>query len=274
VSTRSAVARRRRVTARLAERLASKSHRPGTPTEVRPAATRRRAPNVPPGRWLPRVAPRDLRHRLPHVLPGNSGVGLISWVRRTMRVTPFHRRGAPRRQRRRVFYSPALLPLLCLAVVTILMSSTLAYMAFSRGAQGWGARSADATSAAQPTQAIVVRGAPGTATAPVVRPAYVMGAWVSDSAPPPTGSIQVYVRVTDYVSLLPAAGVPVALQVQFTCSVAYSAQPFGPTPTDTDGIASFTVTFSGLQPGQPVCVTASATAAGKTYTAATTFAPT
>ncbi len=161
-----------------------------------------------------------------------------------------------------------------LAALVIVVASALAYTAVARGAPGWltTARGLWLGRTPQPTPAIVVHDALGTPTPTVPLQAYVVGAWVSDSAPPPSGSVRVYVRVTDYASLLPVRGVSVSVQVQFTCATAYRVATYGPLPTGARGLASFEVSFTGLPPGQPICITAFVTVGGQTYTASATFA--
>jgi hypothetical protein len=112
----------------------------------------------------------------------------------------------------------------------------------------------------------------GSPTPVATPPAYLVGAWVSDSMPPPDGTVQVYVRVTNSATLAPVAGAKVTLQVLITCAAPSRVAPYGPAVTQSDGVATITVTFSGLPVAQPVCVTATVTVGGQTYTTDTEFA--
>jgi hypothetical protein len=157
----------------------------------------------------------------------------------------------------------------------VILAGTLAYVADTRAAPRWlsFARVFSMLPAAQPTQAVVVRGALGTPTPTVAGPAYALGAWVSNSAPPRSGTVRVYVRMTDYAHLRPVAHVAVTLEAQFTCATREHVATYGPLVTDADGTVAFEVAYAGLRPGQPVCLTAFATAGAQTYTASVTFAP-
>ena len=104
-------------------------------------------------------------------------------------------------------------------------------------------------------------GAGSPTPAPVL---YQIGAWVSDSTPS-GGSVKVFVRVSSQTK--PVPNVPVTISVDGG-GPAYS---LGPTKTDADGLAIFTVNASGR--GQPVFVTATAVVAGQTLTHQTTFFP-
>ena len=110
-----------------------------------------------------------------------------------------------------------------------------------------------------------------TPTLGIPQPAYLVGAWVSDSAPQPSSIVTVYVRITDSATSAPVVGVPVRLTARFTCKASGAAQTYGPANTGTDGVAAVAVAFSGLPVGEPVCVTAQADIRGQTYAADTTF---
>jgi hypothetical protein len=168
---------------------------------------------------------------------------------------------------------PALVSPGALAAIAVVVASALTYTAVARGAPGWlaAARGLSLGRAPQPAPAIAVHDTLGTATPTLPRQAYVVGAWVSDSAPSSSGSLQVYVRVTDYASLQPVQGVSVTAQVQFTCATAYRVAAYGPIPTGARGLASFEVSFTGLPRGQPNCVTVFVTVDEQTYTASATF---
>lgn len=120
------------------------------------------------------------------------------------------------------------------------------------------------TGTAAPSGIIVEQPAgAGTPTPPAVL--YQIGAWVSDSTPS-GGSVKVFVRVSSQTK--PVPNVPVTISVDGGGG-AYS---LGPTRTDADGLAIFTVTAGGGR-GQPVFVTASAVVGGQTLTHQTTFFP-
>lgn len=126
--------------------------------------------------------------------------------------------------------------------------------------------------AAQPTTGIVLQtnqrdSAPTVAVAP-----YLVAAWASNSAPPSSGTVQIYVRVTNSTTFAPQPGASVGLSIAFTCATPGNVQGYGPSATDADGIATFNVTFSNLPVGQPVCITARASVGGQTYAATATFA--
>ena len=103
----------------------------------------------------------------------------------------------------------------------------------------------------------------GAVATPTPAP-YLIGAWVSDSAPT-ASSVEVFVRVS-HDGGTPAAGVPVRINV--------GGAVYGPMDTDAYGLAAFSVGISGTFDGYtPVFVTASATVSGQTMTAQTSFAP-
>lgn len=126
--------------------------------------------------------------------------------------------------------------------------------------------------AAQPTTGIVLQSSPGEPAATVVVPPFTAATWVSNSAPPTSGQVQVYVRVTDTANFAPQTGVSVSLSVAFTCAFPNTVRSYGPATTNADGLAAFTVTYAGLPVGQPVCITATARGGGQAYTATATFA--
>jgi hypothetical protein len=163
---------------------------------------------------------------------------------------------------------------IALVAVVVMMASALIDAAAAHSAPGWLAASRRwaRPTVLPPTPVVVVRSTFGTPTPTIPEPAYNIGAWVSDSAPPPTGTVQVYVRVSDFAQRQPVAQVGVSLQVQFTCASDQRVATYGPLPTDVQGIAAFAVAFAGLPPGQPVCITAITTLGGQTYTAGATFA--
>lgn len=84
-------------------------------------------------------------------------------------------------------------------------------------------------------------------------PDFEIGAWVTTSTPPTSGAEQVFVRVTH-------AGSPVAnASVTLDVDISGATSRYGPLPTDSYGIALFTVVYSGAPSGRPIYVTATAT---------------
>ncbi|HEX8033574.1 MAG TPA: hypothetical protein VF510_06990 [Ktedonobacterales bacterium] len=105
---------------------------------------------------------------------------------------------------------------------------------------------------------------PGGVGSPTPGPAqYQIGAWTSDSTP--SGPVKVFVRVSSQTK--PVPNVPVTISV----SGGGAAYTLGPTKTDADGLATFTVSAGGG--GQPVFVTATAVVGRQTLTHETTFFP-
>jgi hypothetical protein len=105
---------------------------------------------------------------------------------------------------------------------------------------------------------------PGGAGSPTPAPAqYQIGAWTSDSTP--SGPVKVFVRVSNQTR--PVPNVPVTISVDG----GGAAYTLGPTKTDSDGLATFTVSAGGR--GQPVFVTATAIVGGQKVTHETTFFP-
>lgn len=100
---------------------------------------------------------------------------------------------------------------------------------------------------------------------------YLIGAWVSDSAPA-SGTVQAFVRVTlgDAQGNKPLAGASVQIAVAFTGGTAV----YGPVATDRYGLATFAVAYAGRTGGlQPVFITATTTAGGQQLSAQTSFTP-
>jgi hypothetical protein len=145
----------------------------------------------------------------------------------------------------------------------LLLLSVGAFALATHGAQLWQPAQGSAPSG---QVGVVLRSQSPTPT--LAPPAYAIGAWPSNSSPPSSGTLVIYVRVTETLGDAAAVGVPVYLKVKFP----YSTQSYGPVPTNGDGIAAFKVTYGGLPPGQPAFVTASMTIAGRNYTADTVFA--
>ncbi|MGZ3602398.1 MAG: hypothetical protein ACXVCX_11905 [Ktedonobacterales bacterium] len=105
---------------------------------------------------------------------------------------------------------------------------------------------------------------PGGAGSPTPGQAqYQIGAWTSDSTP--SGPVKVFVRVSSQTR--PVPNIPVTIAV----NGGGAAYTLGPTKTDADGLATFTVSAGGG--GQPVFVTATAIAGGQKLTHEITFFP-
>lgn len=164
---------------------------------------------------------------------------------------------------RRVRMAPAVGALLAI----LLIVGALALVLASRAASSAGNRILGTSVGGRipPTQVVVVQApqsAPATTTA---ASPYQIGVWTSTYAPGTSGSIQIYVRVSKNPSPVTNVSVTVALQV------GASITSYGPTNTDSDGIAVFTVYYSGATPGQPIAATATATINGQRVTGQTVF---
>ncbi|HEV2236007.1 MAG TPA: hypothetical protein VGR57_05020, partial [Ktedonobacterales bacterium] len=172
----------------------------------------------------------------------------------------------------RVPHAPPLRMAAAFAVVilgAVLALSIVTYAAFMHGWHGlpsFGTSSANTA----PLHPVTIRVA-ASPTVNVTQPPYYIGAWVSDSAPLPTGVVTVYVSVTNSTTQAPVAGVPVLVHARFSCRSGGNAQTFGPASTGADGVAAVQVSYSNLPTGQPVCLTATASAGGQDYSADTTF---
>lgn len=112
---------------------------------------------------------------------------------------------------------------------------------------------------------VVVQPGPELASPTPEAPKYQIGAWMSNNAPA-GGTVKVYVRLSQDVAPLP--NIPVTLAIQTPGGVL----SYGPTNTDTYGLATFTVNFGGIA-GTPVFVTASAKIGDQELTADTVFVP-
>lgn len=158
-----------------------------------------------------------------------------------------------------------------IAVVVILVASSLAYADILHGVHEWPARTT-IIPPVQPTQALVLHGAPAVRTpTPAVAP-YLVGAWVANSTPPSSGGMNVYVSVRDS-SMSPVPGAKVSVDMVVTCDSEAQTTTFGPVTTQANGIATVPITFGGLPYAQPVCVNVTAVVGTATYTATTEFAP-
>jgi hypothetical protein len=98
-------------------------------------------------------------------------------------------------------------------------------------------------------------------------PVYQIGTWVSNNTPSSGGTVTVYVRVVQ--GMQGAPGIPVTVSVQSPGS----SKNYGPTRTDSTGIAKFTVRYGSASGSDPVFVTATANVSGQTLSAQTTFVP-
>lgn len=164
---------------------------------------------------------------------------------------------------RRLRIWPGVLAGVGLLVVVLVLAFVLASRA-TNSAQARLQPAQAITGTAAPSGIIIEQpaGAGSPTPAPVL---YQIGAWVSDSTPS-GGSVKVFVRVSSQTK--PVPNVPVTISVDGG-GPAYS---LGPTKTDADGLATFTVNAGGGR-GQPVFVTATAVVAGQTLTHQTTYFP-
>jgi hypothetical protein len=160
-----------------------------------------------------------------------------------------------------------LLGALMVLVAITALGSVAAFGFAAKVASGAGQFSMGST-ASTPPGGVVIQPL-GGGVAPTPTPArYLIGTWVSDSAPA-SGGVTVFVRVSrGEVSNQgsPVAGVPVRISV--------GGASYGPTDTNAYGLAAFNVGVGGGFDGStPVFVTATAVVAGQTLTAQTSFAP-
>lgn len=212
---------------------------------------------------------------LDDVWPGEASTGFVRW--RSWLVMPFLALVTVCRSGWRGLRNHGVLmvaSVISLALMVVL--GTFAVNVVAQGTHLWPlAASTVVAPAAPPTAAaLVLQPAPPTPTTLAGQPPtapYTVGAWVSDNAPPPSGTVKVFVRVTDQAQFAPVPGASVKLSVMFTCSTDDHVSAFGPTTTDVDGIATISVPYAGLPIGDPVCVTATVRVSGQTYTATTTF---
>lgn len=148
-----------------------------------------------------------------------------------------------------------------LLVIVLVLAFILASRATSNAQAGLHPQQGNAA-ATVPSGIIVEQ--PAGAGSPTPGPArYQIGAWVSENAP--SGPVKVFVRVSNQT--MPVANVPVTLSVDG----GGASYTLGPTKTNADGLAIFTVNASGG--GQPVFVTATAIVGGQKLTHQTTFFP-
>jgi hypothetical protein len=161
-----------------------------------------------------------------------------------------------------------LLPRVLAVVLFIAVASTFAVVVATKAA----ALSPSVLATAQATPplsgGIVLQQSPGGSGTPTtVASSYLMGIWPSNASPPPSGSVQIFVRLSDAAT--PIAGVRVSLSV----SLPGASIASGSVKTDGYGLATFTVTYGGAPTARPVYVTASATVNGETVTQQTYFVP-
>ncbi|MBF6590973.1 MAG: hypothetical protein IVW57_10660 [Ktedonobacterales bacterium] len=166
-----------------------------------------------------------------------------------------------------------LLTSLAALVALSVIASVFAFGFAARLARGASSQLPQGANTAAPPSGVVIQPLTGAGTPTPTLPLNSIGAWVSDSAPT-TGSVQVFVRVTQLVPATqghrPVAGVPVTLSV---FSPRYNTTA-GPVRTDAYGVATFTLAYgTGYTGYQPVFVTAYATTNGQTLSAQTSFAP-
>lgn len=169
-------------------------------------------------------------------------------------------------------YHTATMGALAAVIVIGVIGVSLASSAIAQGAHGphgWMGLAPAAGTATPTAGVIVVHSAPELLTPTPVESRYRIGAWVSNSTPASSGTIDIFVSVRDGVS--PLAKVAVTVHVVYTCAAPATAQDYGPVTTGADGIADVPVTFSNLPVGEPVCVTVTATIAHRVYSTTTTF---
>lgn len=164
---------------------------------------------------------------------------------------------------RRVRVVPAVGALVAILLIVGAFALVLASRAASSAGNGLLGTSIGGHSA--PTQIVVVQAPQTTAPTTTVASPYQIGVWTSTYSPGTSGMIQIYVRVGENPT--PVANVPVTIVLQ----LGQSSTPYGPTKTDSDGIAVFNAYYSGATVGQPMYVIATATINGQKVTGQTTF---
>ena len=152
---------------------------------------------------------------------------------------------------------------LTLALVTVVSLFAFLIAARAAGRAGIPVQSGKATD----VNPIIIQpeGSGGGVATPSV-PTYVVGVWVSNMSPPSSGSVQVYVRVTENVGGVtnePVAYVPVSIKSS-------NGIARGVVKTNLSGLATFTF-FYGQSPGFPVYITATATIGKQHVTSTTDF---
>jgi hypothetical protein len=172
-----------------------------------------------------------------------------------------------------VFTRLRFVPAVLAAVVIVAIAAGVAYTVASRASTD--ARSQLSVPAGTVSPAgggTVIQPITGGGTPTPVVQAYTIGTWVSNPAPPTAGAVTVFVRVSHNASASnvgPAPGIPVTISVDFPTG----STVMGPVTTDADGLARFTVSYSGLPSERPVFITASASPGGQAISAETTFVP-
>jgi hypothetical protein len=158
---------------------------------------------------------------------------------------------------------------LTLAVITVI--SLFAFLIAAKAAGRAGIRvQALKASTANPI-IIQPQGSGGDTPTPAL-PTYVVGVWFSNMSPAPSGSLQVYVRVTENaggISNEPVANVPVTIA---SSNGGARGGIHGVVKTNPGGLATFTF-FYGQSPGFPVYVTATATIGNQKVTGTSLFVP-
>jgi hypothetical protein len=115
--------------------------------------------------------------------------------------------------------------------------------------------------------AIVLQQSTPPSTTGTTQNGYLVGMWTSNSSPPDSGTVQVYVRLT-------RASLPVS-NVAVTIVVGFRGDPltYGPVHTDSYGLATFTITYVDATLGTPISVSGRAFVDGKQLTQQTSFVP-
>jgi hypothetical protein len=227
-------------------------------------------------RDLEAAARRMTGDGLDDVWPGEAGTGLARW--RSWVVVPLLAVGALiRRVWRFVRNQGVLVVASAVSLVLMVVLGTVAVNVVAQGAHilPLAAGTVVGPVASSTTSALIVQPGASTPTTQIKPPPetpYVVGAWASNNAPPSSGTVKIYVRVTDHSGFVPVPGASVTLKVMFTCSTGSHVSAYGPVTTDAYGLATIPVTYAGLPVGDPVCVTATVRVHQQTYTATTTFA--
>lgn len=155
---------------------------------------------------------------------------------------------------RRIRLLPALLAGLLLLALVLGGAYELAIRGVGQASVSVSSPLASSTTTSQSNPVIIQAGGAEQTPTPIA-PAYTIGVWVSNTSPPSSGAVTVFVRVSR--DLMPASGIPVTILVQ----VGAGGRNYGPVKTDSSGLAKFTVRYS-TGGSTPVFVTGKASVPG------------
>ena len=179
----------------------------------------------------------------------------------------FFRRSERNWRQRNWYRELRLLPRLIAVLLFVAVASTFAVVIATKAAAFSPSALATANATSTLPGGIVLQQSPSEGTAIVPPADYLVGIWTSDASPPTSGSVQVYVRLTHTSQALP--NVPVSITVNFPGFT----QSYGPVKTDSYGLATFTVNYSGAPSAHPVYMTATAIINGQKVAQQAYFVP-